>query len=416
MKLVHLNLFICLLCGLVFQIACSSPNHTASQTASQKKTWSIGFPVFHTNGDIGPVDANELAYLIAQQMSLRELAAQILIVSPGNTAEPPGRFLDNMKEIPVGGIILMGYNIGSDADAVRNFTARMQQAAVSSGAGIPLYISIDHEGGTVFRLDGIAANLPNAADAGSMESDPAEVRRQFTEAANNLRELGISMNFAPVLEPLLPENRSFLRYRSYSDNPDRVFQLGGAMIEEMRSAGILPVAKHFPGSGDGDPHYELPLFSQNVETIYHPAILPFTRAVHELDLPGIMSAHVRVPSLDKNLPATISPRIQQGFLRDKIGFSGLIISDDLNMRGLTRTHSPAESGVLAVKAGVDMLLTMGADYHRIHAALMDSVQTGVLDEERLLQAAAKGIEYKLRLNLYQRSRELIASAAGLHTY
>ncbi|WP_169313546.1 glycoside hydrolase family 3 N-terminal domain-containing protein [Spirochaeta africana] len=380
----------------------------------------IQFPVYADPPIAGPATVRETATSLAASMDLRELAGQILIVSPGNSPAPSQRFLALQDSVPVGGVILMRYNIGEDAAAVQDMNAQLQQAALNTGAGIPLFISVDHEGGTVFRLHGVVDRLPDAAELGKSGLNGRQVQELYYHSGQQLRRLGFSMNYAPILEPLLPENRDFLRYRAYSTEPERVYELGGAMTTAMLQAGILPVAKHFPGSGDGDPHYTLPLFAAISDAdaaplsaaARHPALYGFRRAIHELQLPAIMSAHVRAPALDPVLPATISPRIQQQLLRDELGFSGLVITDDLYMRGMTLSYRPAEAGVLALKAGADMLLVMGPGYPAVHDAIRTAVADGTLTRSRLEESVIRILEHKLRLDLAGQAQGLRSGSSA----
>lgn len=363
----------------------------------------------------GPRSAAAEAARIVDRLSTAELAAQVLLVSPGNQPELSEGFRRSIRNIPVGGVILMRYNIGPDRAAVHSFTSDLQAAARASGAGIPLFIAIDHEGGTVFRLHGIASPLPDAAELGDLPNAPAQAARLYRRAASELRQLGFTMNFAPILEPLLPENREFLRYRAYSEDPARTAELGGIMIQAMLSEGVLPVAKHFPGSGNGDPHYELPRLGAEIDSPQHPALQPFASAIRELDIPALMTAHVQAPALDDTAPATISRRIQQDLLRDQMGFSGIIVTDDLYMRGMSQTYTPEVAGPTALRAGADMLLAMGEGYPEVHSAIVQAVQTGQLPEPRLREAAARILEQKLRLGLVPpRPRLPAGPLASLH--
>ena len=351
----------------------------------------------------GPRSAAASAASLTAAMSLAEKAAQVLIVSPGHTTQASEGFLRSLQDIPVGGVILLRANMGTSAADLQQFIGILQQASRAAGSGIPLFISLDHEGGTVFRLHGIASQLPDASLIGSGDMSRQAAYSLYKNAAAQLRLLGFSMNFAPILEPLLPENSDFLRYRSYSADPDTVFYYGGAAAAAMQATGILPVAKHFPGSGDGDPHFELPLFSPDADSIDHPALRAFVRAVREQNLPALMSAHVMAPGLDSRLPATVSPSIQTRLLRHEIGFSGLLITDDLHMRGMTIQYEPADAAVAALAAGADMLLAMGGGIDRIHRSIITAVAAGELEESRLDEATARILEHKLRLDLWRRS-------------
>ncbi|GAB6089495.1 glycoside hydrolase family 3 N-terminal domain-containing protein [Spirochaeta dissipatitropha] len=329
-------------------------------------------------------------------MSLPELAAQPLIVSPGFSRSASESFKTGLAAIPVGGVIFLGYNIPGNADELMSYTRELQEASAAAGA-FPLFISIDHEGGTVFRLRGIIDNLPNASETDLYSHE--ELHTLYLESMEKIRSLGFNMNFAPILEPLTEENQEFLRYRSYSHDPQEVYKRAGAMITAMQQTRVSAVGKHFPGSGDGDPHYVLPVISEPMNDPLQTELVAFSRAVRELELPAIMTAHVMVPDIDPELPATISATVIQDLLRKKIGFSGLIITDDLYMRGMTLRYAPEQTAVLALAAGADMLLAMGSRYDLIHQSIIEAVKSGELRRERLIEANARIIAEKIRLGL-----------------
>lgn len=389
-----------ILCLLFILISSCSENTTYLENLNPDRI-ELRFPLHPGSIEYGPLSLSAHALQLAEHMSLSELAAQTLIVSPGFSRSVSQDFKAGLSSIPVGGVIFLGYNIPGSAEELISYTSELQEASVAAGA-FPLFISIDHEGGTVFRLRGIIENLPNASDTGRYSHE--ELQQLYLESSRKIRSLGFNMNFAPILEPLTEENQEFLRYRSYSRDPHEVFYRAGTMIRAMQKAGVSPVGKHFPGSGNGDPHYVLPIISESINDPGQTELLAFSRAVRELELPAIMTAHVMVPNLDPYLPATISPAVIQDLLRSKIGFSGLIITDDLYMRGMTLQYKPEQTAVLALAAGADMLLAMGSSYDLIHESIIEAVHSGALRRERLVEANARIIAEKIRLGLLYSSQ------------
>ena len=336
------------------------------------------------------------------RMTLEQKAAQVLITTIGGGREITDEFRARLSEIPVGGVILLAYNIGPDAETVMALTRELQRHAHSVGAGLPLFIAVDHEGGTVFRFGEIATRLPAASVIGPYavhdEARPL-VEELFVNTASQLAAFGITMNFAPILEPLTSENDAFLRFRSYSADPEVAAAAAGLFADAMREAGVVAVGKHFPGSGDGDPHEVLPVFRLDASSADADGVRAFTVAARAGSLPAIMTAHVMAPAVDPGHPATLSHTIQSEFLRGEIGFRGLIVTDDLNMRGLTLSYSPGSAAVRALNAGADLLLYMAGDVSGVHRAIVRAVTDGVLAEHRLDDAVIRIVETKLEFQL-----------------
>ncbi|TVR56333.1 MAG: hypothetical protein EA426_13855 [Spirochaetaceae bacterium] len=339
---------------------------------------------------------------LVDRMTLDEKAAQVLITTIGGGREVTDEFRARLSEIPVGGVILLGYNIGPDAEAVMALTRDLQRHAREVGAGLPLFIAVDHEGGTVFRFGEIMTRLPSASVIGPyIAHDEARplVEELFVNTSHQLAALGFSMNFAPILEPLAGENEAFLRFRAYSADPDVAAAAAGLFVDAMRDAGVVAVGKHFPGSGDGDPHDVLPVFGLESSSADADGVRAFSLAVRTGAVPAIMTAHVMAPTIDPDQPATLSHTVQSEFLRGEVGFDGLIVTDDLNMRGL-RVSLPADAAApAALRAGADMLLYMADDLPAVHEAIVRAVADGELPEARLDDAVIRIVETKLEYAL-----------------
>ncbi len=357
-----------------------------------------------TSNSYGPATAEEYARRIAERLSLEELAAQTLIISAGYGTQLSEDWKAQLGRLKPGGVILLSYNIrqSSQTQEAERSAEKLRQlctALQKTSTGIPLFIAIDHEGGSVNRLRNIAPPLPDAAISGAASDSVglSDAQKYFDQAAQSLHQLGINMNFAPVLEPLLDENREFLSRRSYSQNPEVVYQFGISMIDAMLDAGVLPVAKHFPGSGNGDPHIGLPVFGFDPGRENETAVQAFRTAIQNHNLPALMSSHVLVPAIDPENPATVSSKIIGQLLREQMGFTGLLVTDDVYMQGLQDFCSPQEAAVLALSAGADMILAMGAHPESIRDSIVTAVQNGTLSRTRLEEAAIHIISWKLRI-------------------
>ena len=173
----------------------------------------------------------------------------------------------------------------------------------------------------------------------------------------------------------------------------------------MRDGGILAVGKHFPGSGDADPHEGLPLFSFDASDPEGRQVLPFRTAIRDFGLGALMSSHVVAPSLDPELPVTLSARAQTEHLRERLGFGGIVMTDDINMKALTKGLDPGAAAVAAIASGADMIMYLDEDVQRIHAALVRAAGDGGLPLRRLEDAVTRILERKIDLDLWSRASE-----------
>ncbi len=276
---------------------------------------------------------------------------QLLMVGiPGPRLDAVAREL--VRDLKVGGIILFARNIETP-EQVWELTRDLQREALAAG-GPPLLMAVDQEGGRVQRLRAPFTLIPPARELGSTCS-PAQVEDLSRKVARELALVGVNVNLAPVLDvPRSPDCPMW--ERSYSSEPTRVAEFGAAAIKGYLSGGVLPVAKHFPGLGDtlADSHEVLPL-AQSPDPHRELDLLPFREAV-ATGVPLVMTAHLSVPAWDASRPATLSPLALKQWLRRNLGFKGVIITDDLEMGGITTRLSVAAGAREALAAGADLLL------------------------------------------------------------
>lgn len=314
----------------------------------------------------------------------------MLVVGFDGLTPPPG-LLDQAARGGLGGIILFRRNAGSP-EQIALLCSRFQRASLSSPGGLPLLVAIDQEGGRVSRLSDPFTRFPPAARLGE-KKDPALCREVGGVLARELRAVGINMNCAPVLDVEGDPNNPVLGDRVYGGDPDLVAELGTQLIRGMQEAGVMAVAKHFPGHRGiaVDPHLDLPASPLSLQDLAALDFKPFRRAIGE-KVAAIMTAHVLYPQIDPDRPATLSARFFEGYLRQDLGFSGLIVSDDLDMGAIAR-HYPLERAVVrAIQAGSDLLL-LCHDAEKVEIvllALRRAVDDGEISEARL-QASARRI-------------------------
>lgn len=301
--------------------------------------------------------------------TLRQKVSQLFILGFRNLSE--------VKDLQPGGVVLFSWNL-PNVETAKELT----QNLVSLGARdlrAPLFIATDHEGGQVLRLKRGISRFPDALTVGALK-DPYQAFRFAKLMGHELSLLGINMNLAPVLD--IGNAKSFLANRVWGENPHEVARSTIGFIDGSLSAGVIPVAKHFPGHGimATDSHFSLPKIQKSLSKVWVEDLEPFKKAISH-GIPALMTAHVLIPEIDRK-PASLSRRFIQEILRDQIGYDGLVISDDLEMAAVTRSShvSVGELSIQALKAGTDMVMIVWTKEQQKKAieAVMKAVEDGRL--------------------------------------
>jgi beta-N-acetylhexosaminidase len=321
------------------------------------------------------VGSNTRFYNALVPSSIRRTIGQLLIGSlPGTTITPEMRSL--AKEFSLGGVILFTRNIEAP-EQVEELSHDVQSLATE----FPLWVSVDQEGGRVARLKAPFTEWPPMAVLGR-SGDPALAGRFAAALAAELRAVGITLDYAPVLDIHTNPKNPVIGDRALAEDAESVARLGAAIITGLQENGVAACGKHFPGHGDTsvDSHLDLPLVEHPPDRIRRVECVPFREAVRA-DVAFIMTAHVLVPSLDEQRPATLSRRIVQAILRDELHFQGVILSDDLEMKAIARTYAVPEAAVAAIAAGCDGLLICSGNVE-VQAQTLESLVHAV-EQERL---------------------------------
>ncbi len=279
-----------------------------------------------------------------------------LLIGSFNGGAIPVELRSLAREFDCGGISLFSRlgNIESPGQV-----AELAFELRALGQELPAWVGIDQEGGRVARLRSPFTEWPPMAVLG--RSGDVELARRFARAlAKELTAVGISLDYAPVLDIHTNPKNPVIGDRALGEEPEIVAKLGRAIIEELQKGGLAACGKHFPGHGDTatDSHNELPVVEHSPDRLSAIEFAPF-RAAIQARVAFIMTAHVLVPSIDEERPATLSPRIVKEILRDQLGYQGVIVSDDVEMRAITDTSTPAEAAVAAIAAGCDAVLMCG---------------------------------------------------------
>ncbi len=350
--------------------------------------------------------------LHGQDLSLEEKVGQILMVHfKGETMNEDA--LEMIHDLHVGGIIYYNWaNKLSDPLQVKHLSEELQTAALNTKAQIPLFIAADQEGGLVARLENGFTIFPGNRALG--ETNRIDLAKQAAQIMGiELRSVGINFNLSPVVDVNSNPRNPVIGIRSFGKDPERVIAFGRSVLAGYEDAGILTSLKHFPGHGDVeiDSHEALPIVRKNLEELERLDLAPFSVLAPFAD--AVVTAHILVKALDNENCVTLSSKAL-GYLREKIGFKGLILSDSLVMEGLLEVCQNVEELALrAFNAGCDVLVLGGkqltshreyfeltpSDIKRIHAYLVDAVKEGRISLQRLDESVNRIIllkEKKLR--------------------
>lgn len=312
-----------------------------------------------------------------------------------------------MSDLPLGRLFMFGFHGTCLPRRARDFLEKDQalgailfkrnietrEQVYELNRSIPGLVSVDQEGGRVARLKGICTDVPPMREIGlAARKDPELPYKLGYSMGRELKELGFDIDFAPIMDVDTNPKNPIIGDRSFSRDPDEVARFGARFIRGMQAAGVFACAKHFPGHGDTDTdsHLDLPVISHSADRIEHVELHPFTAAI-EAKVATMMTAHILVPQLDPVYPATLSPTILTGILRNRLGFEGVIISDDLEMHAVADRYSVKELVRLGLLAGVDLFLVC-SDLDKTREAIdaaHDLVDTGQVPRERVLEALGR---------------------------
>jgi beta-N-acetylhexosaminidase len=248
------------------------------------------------------------------------------------------------------GVALYPRNFRS-VERLRELTAEIRRTADR-----PVLIGIDQEGGTRFALPEPFTAWPSAAELGRV-GDLKLVHQVARAMAVELRAVGCNLNFAPMLDLHVNPESPVTKDRSFGADPELVAKMGVAFDQGLRGGGVLSCAKHFPGHGDAvvDPHHDLPVFAGTMERLESAELVPFAAAV-SAGVPLVMTAHILLPRIDPERPASLSRKMLNGVLRRGMGFAGVILADDLGMGAIARRYGPGEAAIETLRAGTDIAM------------------------------------------------------------
>lgn len=332
---------------------------------------------------------------IFADMSLEEKVWQMFFVRPEDVVDgieiavQAGDATKSAVETyPVGGIIYFGQNIETK-EQITEMIANTQ-----SYSEVPLYISVDEEGGRVARL----------GSKGIIKQHPAMAQVADEEQAKNigealgiaLTEIGFNVDFAPVADVITVENNDDIGDRSFGEDPDDVSNKVSAIVKGMHSENLIATLKHFPsnGSTEANTHYETGVCTRTLEEMRGCEFLPFIAGI-EAGADMIMVAHMAAVELNggEAIPSTLSKNVVTDILRGELGYEGIVISDALNMGAITSVYTPADAAVEAVNAGVDLLL-MSPDAKAAATAVIEKAKADEAFAKRIDESVLRILKHK----------------------
>lgn len=370
--------------------AVPAPAPEAAPTAAVPSPESTPTPALTPVPEPDPL-AEQLA-----AMTVEEKVGQLLIGGFEGT-EIGDQATRLVQEYQVGGLILYGRNIAGAGQLV-TLTNGLKAL---NGDGIPLFLSIDQEGGGVDRMPPEVRRTPGAYCVGQTGSVPAAQSYGDVLAAE-CAAFGLNLDFAPVLDVWSNPGNTVIGQRAFSADARTVAGLGPAAARRMMDQGIIPAVKHFPGHGDTavDSHVGLPVVDKSPEELEETELIPFRAAIQSAgtdgQVPAVMVAHILLTQLDPERPASLSPAVVTGLLREELGFAGAVLTDDLTMGAVTQSYGLGEAAVLAVEAGCDILLVChGQDsVPAVRTALLEAVASGRITAERLDESVYRILRLK----------------------
>ena len=379
-SIVRATTSLCLAGLLLTPLACASSHESNPSAGQAAKGANLAATPAPRSPSVTP--AATPAAPACKPASLERQAAATLIVGLPDTTSPNDPLAISMPALGVGGVFLDAANVQS-ADQVRSLVA-----AIRARRGAPLVVAADEEGGRVSTFSAILGYQPSARDSAPL--GPAELQSRATTLGRQLRDLGVNVDFAPVLDVTGSPWDAPIGDRSYSSDPVTASEDALAVARGLSAAGVTPVLKHFPGLGraDGDTHLTAPVVDAPASALFYGDLRPFIDAIIA-GAPAVMVGHAEYPALgDASLPASLSPAVY-GKLR-ALTFRGVTMTDSLGMGAVNLRFDFPVAAVNALAAGSDGLLTTdGNQALRMRDAIVAAVRTHRLSAARLADAAAR---------------------------
>lgn len=347
---------------------------------------------------------------VLARMTLEQKVGQLFMVRPEQLAGEEGGlaatrgFADALERVPVGGLCLFSQNMES-AQQVEDFLSAAPACWQRAGIPVGPLLAVDEEGGDlVARVanSGLfnVERVPNMGEIGAA-GDPDRARRAGEVIGGYLRDIGFNVDFAPVADVLTNPDNPVIGARSFGGDPVMVGKMVAAQVDALMEQGILPCAKHFPGHGDTreDSHTGAAVTDRTEEELRACEYVPFQRAI-EAGCPMVMVGHIQVPRVTgDDVPASLSPRMIDGVLRQNLGFDGVVVADSFEMGAITQACDAGQAAVRFIRAGGDLVL-LPVDLEQAYRGVLDAVRSGEISCERIDQSVLRVLDVKKRAGLF----------------
>jgi beta-N-acetylhexosaminidase len=331
------------------------------------------------------------------EMSLQEKIGQMILCGFEGT-EPSASLETLIAEQRIGGVIYFARNV-QNTKQIAELSGRLQEIAELNDT-LPLWISIDQEGGMVARITEGVALMPGSMALAAGDAGPEGAYEASFISGKELRSLGINLNFAPDLDVNNNPDNPVIGVRSFGESPEKVAQYGREAIRGFQDANVVATAKHFPGHGDTntDSHLDLPTITHDEARIRAVELVPFVEAI-EGGVDAIMSSHIYFPALEsKKLPVTLSKTVLTGLLREELGYDGVIMTDCMEMHAISEHYGTVAAAVMAVEAGADLVLISHRQDLQVGAiaAIEHAVREGRIAEAHIDASVRRLLALKAR--------------------
>ena len=341
--------------------------------------------------------AKSLARLYVSNLSDEAILSQVLMVGYEGTM-PSEAMLRWIQKFGIGGIKVFGWN-AEDTTVLATAIKKMQSATLNSPNAVPALVATDEEGGWIRHVKGRMSESPGNMAIGATGSAQDAFQTGYF-IGKELRVVGVTMNFAPDVDLATDPFSTIIGPRAFSDKPDLVARLGNAYAAGSLKAGVIPTAKHYPGHGATakDSHGTLPIIDIDAATFEKRELVPFASLARS-GIPAMMSGHLAFPKITGNKePASLSEKMISGYLRGKLGYKGLVITDDLYMVGALGSQGILDACVKALMAGNDMILlsVAPAPGTKLWDGLLSHYRSDPAFKSRVQEAATKVLETKFR--------------------
>lgn len=350
-------------------------------------------------------DKTDKVQQIVDSMSLEEKVAQLFLVQPeaivdiGTATAAGDATKQAINKTPVGGFVYFSDNLQSEQQ-VQDMLRNVQKYS-EDRIGLPAFLSVDEEGGTVTRV--ASTGRFDVADVGDMakigaSGDVQQARQAGETIGSYLSELGFNLDFAPDADVLTNPDNTVVKKRSFGSDPRVVSDMSLAVAQGLAQHQVYSVYKHFPGHGAtaGDTHQGYAYTDKTLDELKQSELIPFENAIQN-NAEFIMAAHISAPRVTgDDTPASLSKTMITDILRGQMGYDGIVVTDAMNMGAVTEQYTSAQAAVKALQAGADLVL-MPEDFQEAYQGVLDAVKDGTLTEQRINKSVTRIVKVKVHM-------------------